>query len=202
MKAFIFPSVVLIGLSLSALSASAEMRDDINPTGPYVGVGVGQFNLRIKHLNDVDNAVSSINNSDDNAWKAFVGYRFMPYLSVEAAYSDFGRPNDTFTATGSNGNYRVDLSGFSPSIVGHVPLGPIELFAKAGEYYYDVHTRVNFDSPGPGIDTKHSRNDFLWGGGISGVIFHHVELRAEYEKVEIQNARDSDAFWLSAAWRF
>jgi opacity protein-like surface antigen len=83
-----------------------------------------------------------------------------------------------------------------------VPLGPVELFAKIGQYYYDVDTRIDLDSPGPDISTSHSRNDFIWGGGVSAVILERVELRAEYEKVEIENARDSNAFWLGAAWRF
>jgi len=173
-----------------------------NPTGPYVGAGLGQFNLNIDHLDDVDNAVSSIRDSDDNAWKIFAGYRFIPWLSLEAAYIDFGNPGDSLETSGSNGNYRVDLSGFAPSLVASMPLGPVELFAKAGQYYYDVKTRVDLDSPGPGIRSSHSRNDFMWGGGVSVVVLERLELRAEYEKVEIEQARGSDAFWLSAAWRF
>ena len=42
----------------------------------------------------------------------------------------------------------------------------------------------------------------MWGAGISGINFERVELRAEYQKIEIDNADESDAFWLSASWRF
>lgn len=191
---------LMTALTAPLLATAGDATD--NPSGPYVGGGIGRFNLNIKHLDDVDNAVQTIGKSDDNAWKVFAGYRFLPWLGAEAAYIDFGRPKDTFTATGSNGNYRVKLSGFAPSLIASVPLGPVELFGKVGEYYYDVKTRVDFDNPGPDIDTSHSRNDFLWGGGVAVVVAQHVELRAEYEKVEIENARDSDAFWLAAAVRF
>jgi len=185
------------------LTVNAEMSDSTdNPSGPYIGGGVGQFNLHIKHLDGVDNAVQDIRDSDNNSWKVFAGYRFVPWLRLEAAYIDFGESKDSFSATGSNGNYRVKMHGFAPSVMVSAPLGPVELFAKAGEYYYNVDTRVDFDSPGPSIRTSHSRNDFLWGGGLSFVVIHRLELRAEYEKLELENAHQTDALWLSAAWRF
>lgn len=194
-------SMILIGtLAAAPLVCGAAERE--NPTGPYVGAGVGQFNLNLDNLDDVDDAVTSIRESDDNAWKVFGGYRFLPFLGIEAAYIDFGSPGDRFDTSGSDGNYRVDISGFAPSLIASVPLGPVELFGKIGQYYYDVDTRLDIDAPGPDIDTSYSRNDFLWGGGISLVVLERLELRAEYEKVEIENASDSDAFWLNAAWRF
>jgi len=182
------------------LTSHADSRD--NPSGVYVGAGVGEFNTKIKHFDDVDNEIQRISDDDDVAWKAFVGYRFLPYLGVEAAYIDFGKQSNDFDATGSHGNYRVKMRGFAPSLIGRVPLGPVELFGKVGEYYYNLRTKVDFDAPGPDIETKHSRNDFLWGGGVSAVVLSRVELRAEYEKLEAKNYKDADAFWLNAAWRF
>jgi opacity protein-like surface antigen len=193
---------VMLAGAMAVLPVLAYADIDKNPTGPYVGGGIGQFNLKIKNLDDIPDAAQSVAKSDDTAWKVFAGYRFLPYLGVEAAYIDFGKPNDRFSSSGSNGNYQVNLSGFAPSLIATIPLGPVELFAKAGQYYYDVKTRIDLDNPGPDIDTKKSRNDFLWGGGVSVVVLSRVELRAEYEKVEIENAKDSNAFWLSAAWRF
>jgi OOP family OmpA-OmpF porin len=193
-------TLVLGAAALLPLTSQADVKD--NPTGPYVGAGVGQFNTKIRHFEDVDNEIQDIRHDDNTAWKAFAGYRFLPYLGVEAAYIDFGKQSDDFSATVSNGNYRVKIHGFAPSVIGRLPLGPVELFAKAGEYYYNIKANVDFDNPGPGIHTSHSRNDFIWGGGVSAVVLSRVELRAEYEKVEIDNYKDSDAFWLSAAYRF
>lgn len=189
-------------LPLSAAPLLAQAATDDNPTGPYVGAGWGRFNLNIRNLNDAGTAVGDIVHSDDNAWKIFAGYRFMPYLALEAAYIDLGKPSDQFTANGSNGNYRVKISGFSPAIVGTLPLGPVELFAKIGEYYYNSKLRVDFDNPGPDVDSSHTRNDLLYGGGIGITAWKRLNIRAEYETIEIENAKHSDAFWLSAAWRF
>lgn len=182
--------------------ASSVMAQAENPDGPYVGAGWGQFNLNIKNLGDAGTAANDIVHSNDNAWKAFAGYRFNRFLALEAAYIDLGSPSDRFSGTGSNGNYRVAISGFSPALIGSLPLGPVELFAKVGEYYYDSKVKVDLDDPGPSIDSSHRRNDLLYGGGVGLTFFEHLHVRAEYETIEIKNAKNSDAFWLSAAWRF
>jgi opacity protein-like surface antigen len=194
-------SKLIVAASVAATPMMGALAAD-NPTGPYVGVGAGQFNLKIDSLRDVPSAVSTIRDSDDNAWKGFVGYRFLPFLGVEAAYINLGRPGDRFNATGSNGNYDVKVSGFAASLIGTVPIGPVELFGKVGQYYYDVDTHIDLDSPGPDVRSKHSQNDFVWGGGVSLVVLQRLELRGEYERFRIDEARNSNAFWLDAAWRF
>lgn len=191
---------------MSTAGAADPWGENDNPSGPYVGASVGRFNLHVRHLDAGNTSVTSITASDDNSWKVFGGYRFNPYIAIEGDYIDFGSPNDRFTATGSNGNYRIDLSGFAPYVVGSVPLGPVELFAKVGYVYYNVDTRVNFDSPGPGqnagIDTSHTRSDIAYGGGIGTTLFQHLNIKAEYEVFDIDNAPSSNAVWLTAAWRF
>lgn len=194
---------VAAALSLGAMATTANAAEvDDNPSGPYVGLGWGQFDLNVDGLEDAGSAISDVLDSDDNAWKAFVGWRFNPYVSVEAAYIDFGNPGDRFTGSGSNGNYRVDLSGFAPFVIGTIPVGPVELFGKLGYYFYDVETRIDFDAPGPDIDSSHSESDFIYGAGIGFTVLEHLNLRAEYEIVDIENASNSKALWLSANWRF
>ena len=74
------------------------------PAGPYVGARWGRFDLHLHNLNDVGSAVTDITHSgDDDAWKAFVGFRFAPFIALEAAYVDFGHPSDRFDSFGSNG---------------------------------------------------------------------------------------------------
>ncbi len=200
MNKAILAAAAAIG-GVAALASGTALADD-NPSGPYVGVGWGQFNLGIDNLSEAGSAISSITKSDDNAWKVFGGYRVNPYLAFEAAYIDFGRPSDRFDATGTDGNYRVDLSGFAPYVIGTVPLDPVELFGKIGYYFYDVNVRVDFDAPGPDIDSKHSDSDFLYGGGIGVTLLERLAIRAEYEVVDLDRAPNSDAIWLSGAWRF
>jgi hypothetical protein len=187
---------------LATASFTAVAQDDRNRRGAFIGVGAGQFNLDVDNLGDLEDAAATVRDSDDNVWKLFVGYRFTRWLSIEAAYVDLGDPGDSFDASGSDGNYRIGMSGFAPALIGSIPVGPIEIFGKVGRYYYDVDTRIEFDSPGSDISTSYSRDDTMYGAGISGVVFRRLELRGEYQKIEIEDAEDSDAVWLSAAWRF
>jgi hypothetical protein len=193
------PSLLAVALAGSTATAFAQ---DENRRGAFIGVGAGQFNLDIDGLDDLDEAAETVRESDDNTWKLFAGFRFTRWLSVEAAYIDLGSPGDSFDASGSDGNYRIEMSGFAPAVIGTVPIGPIEIFGKIGRYFYDVDTRIDFDAPGPDLVSSNSREDTMWGAGISGVVLKRLELRGEYQKIDIDNAEDSDAFWLSAAWRF
>ncbi|MGC2461503.1 MAG: outer membrane beta-barrel protein [Steroidobacteraceae bacterium] len=171
--------------------------------GPYVGGGFGQFNLHIENLNDVGHAVSTIAHSDDDAWKLFAGWRFAPYLAVEGAYINLGHPGDTFTATGADGTYKVHMDGFAPSVIGSVPLGPIELFAKASYFYYNVNLKAAVSLPASAaLQSSHSRSDFLYGGGVGMTFVDHLNIRAEYEQFDLANYRNSNTLWLAAAWRF
>lgn len=190
----------LLGMLAAAPAMSFAASD--NPSGPYVGGAFGQFDLNIRHLDDVADAEQTVQHSNSNSWQAFAGYRFGPYVSLEAAYVDFGNTSDEFAATGSNGNYRVRMKGFEPSLLLTLPVGPVELYGKAGYLYYNVDTRINFDGSDPGIQSSHSRTDLVWGGGLQFVVLDHLALRAEYNRIEISEARNTDALWLGAAWRF
>jgi hypothetical protein len=172
-----------------------------NERGFYVGGGVGQSNIELDGLDGVDEAIEDLD-ADDTSWKAFVGYRVNPYLSFEAAYLDFGRPQDDFTGTGSSGDYRVELSGFAPYIVGTLPVGPVELSARAGYYIYDLETTVDLDDLGGDVFTSDdSGEDFVYGVGVGLTMFERLNARLEYEVVDLTGA-DADAFWLSGSWRF
>jgi hypothetical protein len=79
-----------------------------------------------------------------------------------------------------------------------LPVGPIELFGKAGVIFYDFEV----DTPGNGrlIDT--SGEDLVLGVGIGATLFDRLNLSAEYERIDIDELDDANAVWLNAAWRF
>ena len=97
------------------ISGAAYAQSPDNDEGLYLGGGVGQFDIEIDGLDGVDEAVSRLDDND-TAWQAFVGWRLNPYISLQAAYVDFGRPEDEFeTSTGDHGKFGAELSGFVPS---------------------------------------------------------------------------------------
>lgn len=191
---------LVCGLVMAACTAPA-LAD--NPGGPYVGGGFGRFHLNIDNLNDVGQAVDSIADSNDDAYKIFAGWRLTPNWAVEGAYVNFGHPRDQFSATGSDGQYRVHMDGFSPTLLGSVPLGPVELFGEIGYLFYHVDLTANFTSlDSEVLESTHTRSDFLYGGGVGMTFFDHLNLRAEYQQLDLTRYQNSDASWLDAAWRF
>jgi OOP family OmpA-OmpF porin len=187
-------------LSLACASGAAWSAG--NDSGFYVGAGVGQFNVKVDDVDDTDNAIERLDD-DDASWKAFVGYRFNPYISLEAAYIDFGNPSSRSNASGSSGDYSAELDGFAPYVIGTLPLGPVELFAKVGYYFYDVKLSTDIDRPSnPRFRSKSSDEDLLYGGGVGMTFFEHLHARLEYERIDSDVIDDADAIWASAAWRF
>src|SRR5580704_15750952 len=113
--------IVAVCACVLALRPSASHADVLiagPASGPYVGAAFGRFDLRIDNLNDVGTAVDDVVHSSHDAFRADVGWRFLPFLALEADYMNFGSSHDTFVGSGSNGDYNLHLSGFAPMIVG------------------------------------------------------------------------------------
>jgi hypothetical protein len=185
-------------IPLAVLAASAWLvppafAQDSNPEGFYLGAGLGDFTTDIESIDDVDDVDLDFD-PDDNASKLFAGWRFNRFVAVQVDVIDFERSRDArnildVVATRSE--------GVAPSLVGTLPLGPIELFARAGILFYDVEVSRNNSS----LFDESSR-DPIYGAGVGVTIAERVNLRAEYEVVEIDRLDDSHAVWLTAAWRF
>ncbi len=187
-------------LALCAGSAYAQSPD--NDEGLYVGLGYGAFDVQIDDIDQTDEAVQRIDD-DDNAWKAFVGWRLNPYFAFEVNYVDFGDPSDELESSGSSGDYQLELSGIQPAIYGTFPLGPVELFGKLGYYFYDVDLRVDLDDLGDDVfrsDTSEEALSYGFGAGVT--LFDRLHAKLEYEKIDTDVIDDLDAIWLSGAWRF
>jgi OOP family OmpA-OmpF porin len=192
----------MIAALIASLASTGAWAQTENDEGFYLGGGVGQFNVDIDDIEDTDEAVERLDD-DDTAWKAFIGWRLNPYFALEAAYIDFGAPSDSFEATGSSGDFELDVSGFAPYLIGTWPIGPVELFAKVGYYFYDVDATIDIDDPtAPDFDSSASDEDLLYGFGAGLTFFERLHARLEYEKIDSDVLDDADAIWLSGAWRF
>jgi hypothetical protein len=63
--------------------------------------------------------------------------------------------------------------------------------------FYDIEVNSDADNL---IDS--SGHDPVFGAGIGLTLFERLALRAEYERIEIDELDDANAVWLTAAWRF
>ena len=95
----------------------------------------------------------------------------------------------------------VETDGFAPYVVGTLPIGDwFEVFAKAGYYWYDVEARLS--TPLGSADDSTSDEAFTWSAGVGLNVFERINVRLEYEQFDIENTDDSNALWLTGAWRF
>lgn len=192
-------------ITLAVATFAGQAMADDNDSGPYVGAGYGQFDVTIENLETAGQAIGDID-TDDGAWKAFFGWRFNKFLSLEADYVDLGNPRGNFDASGSDGDYSVELSGFSGYLIGTLPITIFELSAKVGYYFHDVEINVNLDNVGAGngnvLDTDDSGEAFVYGVGAGVTLIDHLNVLVEYERMDFDNLSDAYVLWLTGAWRF
>jgi hypothetical protein len=178
-------------LALTAATAFAQVDDNNNVEGFYLGAAIGDFNSSLDGPDDADDVDLDFDDQDAN--RIFAGWRFNRFAAFQLDYTDFGESNAGPSAIG----IRAQSDGLTPSIVGTLPLGPVELFAKAGIMFYNVEV----DNNGRRL-IDDSGNDPVYGVGIGFTVAERLNLRAEYERVDIEQFNDADAVWLSANWRF
>ncbi|HEY5559472.1 MAG TPA: outer membrane beta-barrel protein [Steroidobacteraceae bacterium] len=190
--------VVTVPLAAAALMAAtaAQAQGADEEYGFYAGAGVGEYQVEIDDFDDVTTTIEEYD-SDDTAWKAFGGWRANRYFSTEIAYINLGSPTDEIAP---DVFAKTETDGFAPYVVGTFPLGPFELFAKAGYYIYETDARVT--TPLGTATGSDSGDDFTWTAGAGVTIFDTFNLRLEYEQFDFENTDDSTALWLTGAFRF
>jgi Outer membrane protein beta-barrel domain len=182
---------VIAALALAACAVATPAMAD-NDSGLYLGAGIGRFDIKVDGIEDVGETIESFE-SDDTTFKVFAGWRFNKFLGVELDYMDLGSPEDTI----DDERVQTEINGVAPYLIGTIPLGPVEFFAKVGYYFYDV--KIETES----IDLlDESDEDLVYGAGIGLTLFGHLHARVEYEIIEVSDVDDANALWLSGAWRF
>jgi outer membrane protein OmpA-like peptidoglycan-associated protein/opacity protein-like surface antigen len=216
-------------LGLLALAAIATSATAAERSGFYIGGDVGQSNWNVSQSEadafsqGIADALSpgfgSITadkgklSDTDMTYSLFVGYQFVPWLAVEAAYMDLG--NENIKATGSftyavvppilpppptGGTYRGDLkfesTGWAASLLPMLPIGDSwNLYGRLGYYMGDNKASGSFSvqdtragAPvGSPRQAKISESDdsgsFLWGVGASYTWNQRVSMRLEYDNI-------------------
>jgi hypothetical protein len=184
----------VLGLFVATtLGAAPAFAQEDGAAGLYLGAGQGDFSTGIDEIGDGDDANLDFG-SAANADKLFAGWRFNRLVAVQIDYLEFERFTD---AADAPHGFSTQAEGLGPSVVGTLPLGPLELFARAGMFWYDVEIDRN-DT----LLAAFSGRDPIFGAGIGFTFVERLNLRAEYEVVEIDGLDDPNAVWLTAAWRF
>jgi OmpA-OmpF porin, OOP family len=185
-KLLIAATLLLLGTS----AAYAQLPD------VYVGAGISRAQLDDIFGPDVFGNRFNLHNT---AWKAFAGFRPIPFLGIEANYMDLGSESHNFGFNGA----RADAHAFSGFAVGFLPLPlpvpgvGVDLFAKAGAARWTLDGQVN--SSLFAID-DHGTN-FAWGLG-GQAHFGPLGVRLEYEQFDINHTDGAKVVSLDVAYHF
>ena len=166
------PALLLCSAATPALAAD---------NGFYLGAGVGYSSV------DVDDFDFS---GDATGYKIIAGWRILDWLAVEGNYVGVGEAIDQVAGE----DVAADIDGFTLSALVFMPVGPVDLFARAG--LFDWNADFSFDDITSGDDGT----DFVLGVGAQFRL-GSLALRAEYERFELDPA-STDMFTLGATWTF
>lgn len=117
--------------------------------GIYAGIGAGP-----------SETVDYTTNVDDTGVKIYAGYRILGPLAVEFATVDMA----DFSGT--------TINGYSLDAVGYVPLGVVNVFAKAGLFSWTADYSGTLEETGTSAK---------YGVGVEYNLFTAVDFRLEYE---------------------
>ena len=174
---------ILFAVALLALPVLPAVAAD---NGFYLGASLGQANLKIDDL--TNNTFENDDfDADDMAFKLIAGIRPLDWLGVEAAYVNFGEPEDTVLGQ----KLKADGDGISAFAVGFLATGPVDLFAKVGLISWDSKISGSFDDDG---------TDLAYGAGAQFRVLG-LSIRAEYEKFDISDV-DLDMISVGVTYTF
>jgi Outer membrane protein beta-barrel domain len=163
--------------------------------GIYVGASVGESGVEV----DLNPSLPNADFDDgDTAYKLNVGWRILDWVAVEANYVDLGSPKDTLQdGDGNDANIEFDADGINFSGLLFLPVGPIDLFARAGFISWDA----SLSQEGLGEIGSDDGMDFSYGAGAQFRIWS-LTLRAEYERFDIADADTVDMVSVGLMWTF
>jgi hypothetical protein len=176
--------IALATLSLGLAALPARAADNGIYLGGSIGQGGVQFEDSLDEF-DFDYDASS------TAFKLIAGWRFLDWLAVEGNYVDFGSGDDNVAGD----RIETDGNGISLSAVGFLPVGPVDLFARAG--IIDWSGDVKSQAFGNGSDDG---TDLTYGVGAQFRVWS-LSLRAEYERFDLDRT-DADLFSIGVTWTF
>lgn len=132
----------------------------------------------------------------DVSWSLFGGYRFSPYLAVEASYIDLGTAEYRATGTvqlpgaglSANANYGADIevSGFTAAAVAAVPVGEMfDLHGQVGVLFADMEFSQRLSVTGFGSSSDSfsaDSRDFFFGLGAGLNIGAQWSLNLDWQR--------------------
>lgn len=156
----------------------------------YVGAGVSRATL-----DDIIDSGHRLN-LDNTAWKAFVGFRPISLLAVEADYMDLGSESRDF---GFGADAHADAKAFAAYGVGFLPLPLpfLDVYGKVGAARWQLR-----DHATPSLFAiDENGTNFAWGAGAQAH-FGKLAVRVEYEQFDVRDTSGVKAVTAGVSFNF
>jgi OOP family OmpA-OmpF porin len=130
--------------------------------------------------------LSSSDTGSGTQWRLQGGYRFNPYVALEAGYIDFGQADYTATYSGGSAQGSVKAGGVDVAALVSLPVGDsFSVFGKVGAVAAKVESSLSAGAPASLASGDASENVVrpLLGVGALYKLSEHVDLRADYDYV-------------------
>ena len=110
-------------------------------------------------------------NKNGFAYKAYAGFRLAQFLGIEGGYRNLGKVKDTILDT----EFESNTKGFDVFATGTLNLATIDVFAKAGYFFWNTEVSTGE------ISIEDDDKDFAWGVGAA-LNLGNFKVRAEWEQ--------------------
>ncbi len=173
--------------ALALLAVSAQAADQ----GFYVGVGTGQAQVK-----DEPSQLGGQNFDESGTpYRVFGGYRLgaIPLFdfAAELGYRDLGDAEGTVGGTAA----QYKIKGADASLLAIFPILGFDIFGKVGVMQFDL------DKTFAGSTTGYSGTAPIYGVG-AGFRLWRLGIRAEYERIDIDDLKSVDVGMVSVFFRF
>ena len=142
------------------------------PQGIYYGGSLGQSFIKTQ-ISDIEQTDFKLD-GNDFAFKLYAGVRMAPTFGIEGGYRSLG----SVKSKASDVTFLSKTTGYDLSAVGNIYLGIVDLFAKAGAFWWDQQIEG-----WSGKDANDGTN-FTWGFGAT-VRLGQMGVKAEWEQFEL-----------------
>ena len=175
--------LTLVTALLCPFSAMASM---------YFGASIGNaWQSATVDANEVIGEVSEIS-ENSTGWKAFGGFQSEGIFGLEGGYRDLGKVKSSF----GDVEYSTKTTGWDVEALGHIELSVVDLFAKAGAFFWSTDSALS----GLSGDDE-SGTSFIWGLG-AGISLGPIGIRLEWESMEVKSMDNLSMLSLGATFGY